>query len=190
MEEVAESNGNVAVVEPVKKRPTAQRVTPTTVATGGVQIVLPERMTVAAAIKALQRWLEEDEEVVGVMESFDCHPFEGLIAMMDAMREIYGWATPAPTPGFFGPTPPTRLSVEIAPGVFREAFWGAFTLEGVEGQFQTKYNFQPLQFVLAGKVKRKYSDQVADLTALMREKLATASIFKGQAIVLPLSANG
>ncbi len=161
----------------------------------GQQIVLPERpvpMELHVAVTTLQRKIEEEEQVVGVNESVDAFPFDGAVAFQKAMKEMFGWVSAVPTPGFFGPNPPQTIDVKIGPKETMSVVWGRFELPGVEGFVQCGgYSTdEGPRFRISGEVKRKHHSIVVDLAKLTRRIAAEHSIYRGKAIELSVDNDG
>jgi hypothetical protein len=67
----------------------------------------PEKMGLDSAIEHLERKREEENEEIHIFELIDAFPDDAFVAVnLRPGKEIYGWASPKPTPGFFGPQPP------------------------------------------------------------------------------------
>lgn len=165
---------------------------------GGKEIILPGEpasMPLSVAIQALQRKTEDEERVMTVMEFIDTFPTDGAVAFQEAMRQRYGWASPVPTPGFFGPKPPQMRSIVTGPNPedIVQVPWGRFVLPGVEGNVNTGAHNQDdgsPQFIIYGDIKKKHHSVVKELAALTRAILAERSIYKGKAIRLRADDEG
>lgn len=154
----------------------------------------PGKMPLDLAIKTLQRKQADEEQVTNVVEIIEAFPMDGAVAFAKAMKEIYGWASPVPIPGFFGPKPPVMISVKTGPGVDEvvQVPWGRFVLPNVDGNVNTGSTMQlgqPCFFIMA-EVKKKDCQVVKDLASKTREILRTASIYKGKALRLRVTDNG
>lgn len=162
----------------------------------GTKIVLPSDphdMTYKEAIASLELRQREEETDVSVNEIVKAFPFDGAYAFMNAMKQIYGWATPIPTPGFFGPRPPQTISLEIAYGVTTQIIWGDFAIPGIEGKLTTGVwpdDSGMMYFCVNGVVKKKHMADVKRVADLTREIVAQASIYRGQAIRLDCNKHG
>src|SRR3990167_6638783 len=99
----------------------------------GAQIIIPEKMTFAEAREWLTRQEKYEEETVNIIKSFDCHPMDGAIALQKALKEIFGWASLVPTPGFFGPTPPTMVTIDISTTDTVQVPWGLIKVPSIAG---------------------------------------------------------
>lgn len=162
----------------------------------GTKIVLPvdpHEMTIKEGIAALQMRQKEEETQVAVNEIVKAFPFDGAYAFMKAMKIIYGWATPVPTPGFFGPTPPNTISLEVEYGVTTQIIWGDFAIPGIEGVLTTgvwKDDSGMMYFCVKGVVLKKHMKDVKRVADLTREIVAQHSIYRGKAIRLDCDKNG
>lgn len=146
----------------------------------------PEQMPTKAAIDALQRKLKDEQTVRTAHEDILAFPLEGAVAFIEAMKQVYGWAQPVPTPGFFGPTPPHMISVEIDLGKYIQIPWGSFKLPDVENNILLSVgtkNGQPILQV-HGEVRKKELLVLQELAQRTRQILKESSIYRGKAIHL------
>lgn len=151
----------------------------------GKQLILPENMSTAEAITWLQRQMVEDEADVAVSEEVPgAYPMDAAIAFMKALKERYGWTEMVPSPGFFGPKPPTMVGVEIAPGKTIQVPWGRVQIPGVSGFLQTAFAMKDNRpiFAITGVVKRKDRAEVTKIAERTRELVRDESIYRGKAI--------
>jgi transitional endoplasmic reticulum ATPase len=162
----------------------------------GTKIVLPSDphdMSYREAISSLEMRMKEEETLVAVNEIIKSFPFDGAYAFMKAMKAIYGWATPVPTPGFFGPTPPNTVSLEIDYGVTTQIIWGDFKIPGLEGKLTTgvwQDDSGMMYFCIKGAVLKKHMKDVKKVADLTREIVAQHSIYRGKAIRLDCNKSG
>lgn len=159
----------------------------------GQKIILPEDMTKKEAIKTLQRKLEQDEMDVAIREEIDAFPFDGAIAFMEVCKRRFGWINAEAQQTFFGPKPPTMLSVETDHGVSTQVLWGRFSIPGVEGQLATGGMRKPdgkLIFVLGGEVKQKHKQLIATLAQEARHYVREHSIYRGKGFKLRTDEKG
>lgn len=161
----------------------------------GPKIVLPDTpipMQLRTAIETLERKEEEEEQEVAVNETIDAFPKDGAVAFQKAMQRMFGWVSAVPTPGFFGPTPPTTIDVEVGPNQRISVVWGRFELPGVEGHVDCGYYNTPKgpRFRITGKVKRKNHDIIRELAEITRQIAATESIYHNKAIQFQVTEDG
>lgn len=163
----------------------------------GKSIVLPgdpKKMPLRGAIEMLERKEKDEEQKTTVIEWIDAHPMDGAVAFNKAMKAIYGWASPVPTPSFFGPQPPQLRSVKIGPNDADviQVPWGKFVLPNVEGDINTSAseNDGRLKLVIHGTVKKRDAAFITELAVKTREILKTDSIYRGKAISLKTDDDG
>lgn len=148
------------------------------------KMILPDGMKIDAAIDLLKRRQKFLEEEVEIRETFDVFPWDGANAIDVVLTNKFGWSAATATPGFFGPTPPSLISIEVDYGVTRQVPWGAFSLPGVEGLLHTNATTKDGRFVfqLIAGVKRKEEATIKSIFKEVREYLKDNSIYKGKAI--------
>lgn len=159
----------------------------------GEKIILPEGMETSDAIKALKRKLDDDNQITQVHEKIDAFPLEAAIAFVMAMQEGYGWASPVATPGFFGPQPPSFISVQTDVDEWVQVPWGSFQIPGVENRVQvgaSRDNKNRWFFYIAGEVRKRERKILLDLATVTRRILREKSIYKGKAIHVATDDNG
>lgn len=159
----------------------------------GAQIILPadpEKMTFKAAHDTLTRIEKEEETTIQIHEIVDAFPLEGAYAMIQAMREIYGWATPLH--GGFFQVPPTTVSLEVGYRKTVQVIWGRFAVPNIEGEFQSSYAEHQgrICFAINGKVKKKHMPDVKRLADRTRAIVIEQSIYRGQALRLEVDESG
>ena len=163
----------------------------------GRSIILPAdpgKMSIDKAIDALVRKKKDEDTIVNVFEIIDAHPLDGIVAFVKAMRNLYGWSSPVPTPGFFGPKPPTMLSVKTGPSDddVMQCPWGAFKLPGVDNPINVDAapDRGKLNFAIHGQVRKREKDILLKLANEARRIVRAESIYKGKPIRLGLDEGG
>lgn len=161
----------------------------------GTKITLPAEpyhMTPKEGIEALTRFEKAEQQVIAIHEIIDAHPWDGAVAFMKAMKEIFGWASPIPKPGFFGPTPPTMVSIETGPNETATIFWGQFQVPGIDGALETGFDQKDGRpvFVINGQTRRKCLEVVHTLAELTRKIVREQSIYRGRALRLTVNREG
>jgi transitional endoplasmic reticulum ATPase len=128
--------------------------------------------------------MEYEEEETTFHEMYDVLPFDGANALDHVLVNKFGWAPATAIPGFFGDTPPQLISVEVAPGKFRQVAWGRFKLPNISGFIQTSVGMKNgrYSFQLNAKIKRVDEETVRSLFNEVREYLKSGSIYAGKAI--------
>lgn len=155
----------------------------------GTKIILPDtpaEMTLDEGIQCLLRLKKQEEAEVAINEEVDALPYEGAVAFIEALRRIYGWVNPVPTPGFFGPRPPHMVGVEVGPGQFIQVPWGRIEIPGIEGYLNTSGTEREglERFVIGGVVRQKFIGQVRKIAELTRQIVREESIYRGKALRL------
>lgn len=161
----------------------------------GTKITLPDdprRMTLREGRDYLTLLEQAEETVVQVIEPIkNVHPFDGAVAFMRALQEIYSWASPVPTPSFFGPQPPVTISIETGPDETAVIFWGSFRVPQLgdvvlQTTVDTHDPKKPV-FQIVGTIRRKYVEAVHAIAELTRKLASERSIYRGQAVRLSLT---
>lgn len=153
----------------------------------------PGPMPIADAISALERLQFDEEQETTVDERIRAYPLEAAVAFVEAMEELYGWAPPVPTPGFFGPTPPHFISVQVDVNEWRQVPWGSFRIPGVENDVQimasAMSNGEPCLQIF-GTVRKRERHVLLELAAKTREILKSRSIYRGKALHISTNFEG
>jgi AAA+ superfamily predicted ATPase len=146
----------------------------------------PEKMGLDSAIEHLERKREEENEEIHIFELIDAFPDDAFVAVNRALAEIYGWASPKPTPGFFGPQPPVMRTVKTGPEDHDKISVpvGAFAIPGVKAHVHVEGTRGPNGpvAVVHGTFPRKQTHHVMDIVTVARKILRQQSIYKGKAI--------
>lgn len=152
----------------------------------------PEKMSIPDAIEALERKAKDEAMEMDVHEQIMHHPFDALVAFNWAMKEIYGWASPQPTPGFFGPKAPDMITVPTGPkkNDFVQVPSGSFKLPNVSKPIQTHLDFRGNCLHIMGKVRKRDREFLVELVNTARNYLETNSIFRAKAFRLPVDDDG
>lgn len=167
------------------KEVAVKKVETTEVVRNGLQIVIPETMTLDAAINALNIQRLNDEKVIEIQEDIDTFLWDGAHAFYKAMREIYGFVEEKTIPGgMFKPDrKPAMVQIETAFGETTSVPFGRFELPNVENWVEMGYNLKDgrVIFHVTAQVKKKYEKQIRALLAKTREILKKESLYKGKA---------
>lgn len=150
----------------------------------GEKMILPEGLAITDAIDLLKRRQDFLEKAVELMETFDVFPWDGANAIDEVLTKKFGWSAATATPGFFGPTPPKLITIDIDYNKTKQVPWGAFSLPGVDGLLHTSVNRKEgrLVFQLVAQVKRKDEATIKKIFEEVRDYLKNNSIYKGKAI--------
>lgn len=152
----------------------------------GAQIILPvingKPMEYDEAIEWMSRKKKEAEADTAVLHQFICAPLDGLVAFHKALAKIYGWTESVPTPTFFGPKPPTMVSVPVGPSATMQVPYGRIEIPGIAGHLTTGFEFDPPRFMLGGTIKKRNAKEVDKIADEMNRILRNDSIYKGRAL--------
>lgn len=150
-------------------------------------IVVPEAMDLKKAVKWLVRRIEDEESKIAINHEFDALPLEGAAALAAACQELFSWQSLVPTPGFWGSSPPSMISMEFAPGKKAKVPWGRMVFPDIEGHLETSIGVvegRPV-FVCKGEIKRKYEHTVNKLLRRAEQFVLEHSLYKGKALRVP-----
>jgi hypothetical protein len=151
-------------------------------------ILLPTGMKLDDAIEVLTRKKSYDAEKVEMREPIKCFPWDGAIALTQAIEEMFGVALQTETEigTLFGPIKkkPQMRSIEIGPGQTRKVPWGRFVLPGINGFVQTEVerDGDRAVFVVYAECTHGDEDVVKRVIARTREIALANSIYKSKAI--------
>jgi transitional endoplasmic reticulum ATPase len=155
-------------------------------------IIIPEAMTSREHAKVALEIDHAESETIGIHESIVAFPFDGAVAFMKALHTVFGWVSPAPTPGFFGDSPPTAVSVDIGPGETMQIFWGRFNVPALHGWLSTNVERKDgmVQFVIGGEVPKSMENKVKYIADVTRAIVQHDSIYKGRPFTMKTQRNG
>jgi ATPase family associated with various cellular activities (AAA) len=156
----------------------------------------PGKMPEEKAIEALQRKIDDENQMFSVVEIIDAYPHDGAIAFYKAMCELYGWASPQAIRSFFGDRLPEMMSIKVGPRPDQvvQVPVGMFMLPGVEEEIYTDFTTtgkddKPV-FRIHGQVKKKDKHLLVELAQKTREIIARESIYRGQPIAMKVDDDG
>jgi len=154
----------------------------------------PGRMPPEKAVEALQRLIRDENQAFNMHEIIDAFPHDALVALNKAMAKLYGWASPQPTPGFFGPKPPQMVSVKT--GVNDEDVvqcpLGAFAIPGVDQPINVTFDSDGKKsfLIVYGTFKKKHRHILLELVNEAKKIVKEQSIYRGKALRLSVNSNG
>lgn len=158
------------------------------IVTKGTEIIIPENMDYGEAIKWLKRKKDEAESEVSVHHRFSCHPLDGAYALLRAIKEKHGWSNLVPTPGFFGPRPPTMVTMHISNTETVQVPWGMMIIPGITGQIQMGVDVAGGDpgIVIGGTVLKRDQGKVYELARRAEQICKTESIYHRKALSIKL----
>ena len=163
---------------------TSKEVPPEITRWAGAKITLPQGMSYGEGILWLQRMQEEEESAISFSHRIPCFPLDGLVAFHRALAEKYGWSQMVPTPGFFGPKPPTMIGIPTSPTEHMSVAIGRCKIPNISGHLQVMLDVadDDPALVIGGESQKKHEKEILELAELTRRHLAEGSIYKGKAI--------
>jgi transitional endoplasmic reticulum ATPase len=150
----------------------------------GVKLIIPEGMSAKQAMEYLAQKDRQDNTPVAVRYVINTYPLEGAYALLQVLKQRYGFVNLEATPGFFGSSPPTMLGMEIDIGQTVQVPWGRMALPNIQGYLETGFEVKRdrmVKFVLEGEVLRKCEDQVTAIATDLKNYLKEHSVFRGKA---------
>lgn len=154
------------------------------------EIILPKDMSYDEGIEWLYRKKEEDETVVDLQHQIQCHPLDGAFALLKAIKQRFGWHQMVPTPGFFGSTPPSMISMRIGPNESDTVMvpWGQMQLPGFTGKLYVDYQAVDSipAFVIGASTKKKEEAKFYELAKLAQHFVETESVYHRKALSMKL----
>jgi transitional endoplasmic reticulum ATPase len=151
----------------------------------GEKLILPEGLSIKAAIDLLYRRAEYLETSIDISEKFDVFPLDGAYALSQVIISKYGWQEGKPIVSMFGEQKPQVLRISSGVDTKVDVPWGQFELPNVKGQLTTGIDKGPSGraiFVLSAEVKRKDEETVRALFDDLRAYLKENSLYRGKAI--------
>ena len=150
----------------------------------------PAKMPLEKAVEALQRKIKDEAQPFNLHEIIEAYPLDAAVAFVRAMQNLYGWASPVPTPGFFGPKPPQMISVKTGhrDEDVIQCPVGAFKVPGVENRINTHLDND--RFIIFGEFKKSDRHILLELANETRRLVKEASIYRGKAIRLRVTDEG
>lgn len=156
------------------------------------KIVLPSGMSPKSARAWLTTIEEEQESWTAFSEDTNTFLLDGAKALAVAINRFAGFMSTVPTPGFFGSTPPTMVTLEIDhTGETISIPWGRIVVPGITGHLDTGYTIKDgrVFFRVAGKCQKKDLPKIQAIFENMREEIRKNSIYRGKAFSVNLQFN-
>lgn len=155
----------------------------------GTQVILPESMSYDEGIEWLYRKKDEEMTEVSINHTIECHPLDGAYALLQAIKEQYGWSQMVPTPGFFGDTPPTMVTMQISASESVQVPWGRMVIPNIHGFIAVQFDGRKgiPNFQIVGTVLQKDQAAVHALAKRTERIVNEKSVYHGKAMSLSLS---
>jgi transitional endoplasmic reticulum ATPase len=159
----------------------------------GKKIVLPGEpgeMPYQVAIDTIERIAEAEAQVYAVTEHVDGLPWDSAVALYRAMQQIYGVVLPQSIPTWFGPKPPSFLTIRVgvADTDLIQVPMGNMSLPGIKKPVRVGINYAGA--FIAGEVNKKDQARLIEIANLARQFIRRDSIYRGKAIALKVDEDG
>jgi transitional endoplasmic reticulum ATPase len=150
-------------------------------------IKLPSGMTFEEARYWLTKQEEEDSRTFAFEFKFtDWQSLDAMWATYRAAAELHGFVHVGDFNGWWGPTPPKMVTIEIGPGQTKQIPWGPIEIHGLSS------TLTPRMTLVAGRptltfsatILNKERNVVDALFSKAVKLLKTSSIYKGKAITM------
>lgn len=152
------------------------------------KIVLPKGMSLSDAREWLYMREKEQERYVEVRHVIPGYPLDVGHAFFRVLMEMFGFVAQKPTPGFFGDSPPMKVSVRTGPGDgdFVQIPWGRVAFPPLEEREHLNLGAGPTKdgvpsFLIGGEVKRKHEELVAHIAEVTQAYAMTHSVIQNKA---------
>lgn len=155
----------------------------------GMQFVIPEVYAedLGAAADFLLEVEEEQEKPHQFTRQFKARPYDGAMATMNTLKDLFGSEGIGKTKfNFFeGPTPPEMVSVPIGPKDSAQVPWGLIQFDLLRGELRLDSWRHPelgFLFQLFVTAPKKFKGYVEGLFEAIQNELDMNSIYRGKAI--------
>ncbi len=159
----------------------------------GNRLIIPERWTTRKAVATITAFQESQEQFIEYSRSYMYRPMDGAAATERALMIVTGTTGIAvKIPGFFGDTPPQRVTVPIGVNQVISVPWGRIAVPLFDNNNQpgeawielggTRHKEYGLIFYISGWAPKKYEAEMNGLFDLIQSELESYSIYKGKAI--------
>lgn len=154
------------------------------------QIVVPRTMNKLQASEELKKQYQNEEQVVDQhLELAGFNWRDGLVAIKRVSEEIFGWINGKPT--WSGNPTEITVQVDIVNGkpISERAFVGKFVI----GAWDNAACFVGADTGVAAitiQAKKKFADEIMQFFDAIRNRLTTASIYRGRNIVVTKDGKG
>ena len=151
----------------------------------GNTLILPQTMSLKQLDKWLHEKIEADEEMVSISRTFKYRPWDGAYCTWQVFKRVFGALGHKGTQGFFGPNPPSYITIQTGPGETEQVPWGVFKvplLPNVEFVCSSDQDDElGMLFMLYANTPRKNRAHVEGIFNLIQEELENNSIYRGKA---------
>jgi len=150
----------------------------------GDALIIPEDMSLDDVLKVVALKREEEETITSFSAEIPASPYDGGYALARALEDMFGVKIARATQILWFTIPPQMITVDIdAKGNTVQVPWGEFQVPGIDGRIETSYTFRDgrVVFMIQATIKQKHKRQFDKLVLMVKEILASSSIYKGKA---------
>lgn len=161
---------------------------PATIMREGNRIVVPTDMSPETVLSTIKTWVESEEKLIAVNSTIEGIPIDAAYALQNTILHELGFTDLQSTPGFWGNTPPTFLSVPIDhTGATADVYVGRMALPGLENAWlQSQASEDQLTLHVSAQVKKKQQYLLNQILDRARDMVREESLYKGKAFELEL----
>lgn len=152
----------------------------------GRKLIIPETMTPRAAIKFLQKHIEQEEEETSFQRTFKYRPHDVAMALQVGLKEAFGTTGIAKAQQtMFGKIPPPVVTIDIGVDKQAQVPFGQMEFPPVEGRIIVGA-VRDEEFGMLGQIQivapRKYRAHIEGIWKVIQNVLETRSIYRGKCI--------
>jgi len=150
----------------------------------------PGEMPIPAAIQVLERIAEAEAQIYAAHEVVHGIPWDALVAVYRALESIYGVILPQSAMSFFGPKPPSFLTIKTGPhdADCVQVPVGKMLLPGMKTPVHVGIARDGCH--ISGEVNKKDQARLLEVAIKARGLLKTQSICRGKALIIPVDDDG
>lgn len=152
----------------------------------GTDLVLPANMTKPQAVKFIMDVIKAEDAVTTFSQTFPYRPWDGAWAFNNVVRRHFGTMIQRAIQTMFGDKPPEQRTINTGPsGQTAQIPWGKLELPFLPGAeiYLGAAEDEEMGMVFAIRVEgpKKYKAAVQGLFNLVKQELATNSLYRGKA---------
>jgi transitional endoplasmic reticulum ATPase len=153
----------------------------------GDKIILPPGMPLPTVLAVVLRQMDTEERIVESSTAIDSYPLDLARALTLAVERRYNFVATKNSIGMFGmEIAPPLVGLEVNPGAIEQVYWGRIPLPGFTEDEYVEAGATIKGGIWVGtinlRVKGKNKPAVDELIDLVRQILATESVYKGKAV--------
>jgi transitional endoplasmic reticulum ATPase len=155
------------------------------------KVVIPAGMSKRDAARELVMQADAEEKQINVDCQLDgWHYTDSLTAIKKVAEETFGWINSQNS--WYNTPTEIDVTVDVKDGkpIIEKCFYGVFTVAGWSNA-KVYINFVNQWYIkISTSCQKKYSDDISEFYALIRERLAKHSIFRAKTVEVTSNSNG